>query len=227
MTQNGRFSHAVTFLQSIDEELIHSYFVDGSFSLRRFGRGEVVHFVGETCESLELILGGVIVIERTDEMGGISTVAVFRADDLLGGNLLFSTTARYPMTVTSRTESEVLVIRKDRLLRMFDENQDFLCQYLRYVSDHVMILGDRIRFVENTTIRNQVLRYLAKEAISQGESRITLPFSKKELAQRFGIQRTSLSRELARMRDDGLISFFGKQMELTTAGEKIAESMDV
>jgi CRP/FNR family transcriptional regulator, dissimilatory nitrate respiration regulator len=227
MMHLGRFPPTVTFLQSFDEDLIHTYFVDGSFSLRRFGRGEVVHFVGETCESLELILGGVIVIERTDELGGISTVAVFREDDLLGGNLLFSTTARYPMTVTSRTESEVLVIRKDRLLRMFEENQDFLCQYLRYVSDHVMILGDRIRFVENTTIRNQVLRYLASEAKSQGRSRITLPISKKELAQRFGIQRTSLSRELARMRDDGLINFYGKQIELTLAGEKIVESMAV
>lgn len=59
----------------------------------------------------------------------------------------------------------------------------------------------------NKTIRECILNYLSYESKLQNSNQIQLSISKKELADRIGVQRTSLSRELSKMRDEGIIDY--------------------
>lgn len=148
-----------------------------------------------------------MVIERIDESGNLMTIAEFLGGDVLGGNLMFSKNPYYPMTVTAKEATLILEINKDRLFRLFSDNHEFLSSYLEYVSDHTVILGDRIKHYVNRTIRESIISYLNFESKKQNSSIIKLSMTKKALAERIGVQRTSLSRELAKMREDGLIEF--------------------
>lgn len=91
--------------------------------------------------------------------------------------------------------------------KLFSDNHEFLRSYLEYVSDHTVILGDRIKHYVNRTIRESIISYLNYECKKQNSTTIKLSMTKKALAERIGVQRTSLSRELAKMREDGLIEF--------------------
>ena len=51
------------------------------------------------------------------------------------------------------------------------------------------------------------MAYLEYESKIQNSNQIKLEITKKELAERIGVQRTSLSRELAKMRNEGLVTF--------------------
>ena len=79
--------------------------------------------------------------------------------------------------------------------------------YLEFTSDRAFILGDKIKHYINKTIRESIMNYLNYESKIQNSNRIKLNTTKKSLAEKIGVQRTSLSRELAKMRDDGLILF--------------------
>ncbi len=57
------------------------------------------------------------------------------------------------------------------------------------------------------TIRQCIIDFLMYESFSQNSRTIKLGYTKKELAEKFGIQRPSLSRELNKMRKDGLIEY--------------------
>ena len=59
----------------------------------------------------------------------------------------------------------------------------------------------------NRTIRESIISYLDYERKNQNSNIIKLNMTKKALAERIGVQRTSLSRELAKMREDGLIEY--------------------
>ena len=148
-----------------------------------------------------------MVIERIDETGNLMTIAEFFSGDVLGGNLMFSKNPYYPMTVTAKEATLILEINKDRLFSLFSDNHEFLKSYLEYVSDHTVILGDRIKHYVNRTIRESIISYLDYECKKQNSNIIKLSMTKKALAERIGVQRTSLSRELAKMREDGLIEF--------------------
>lgn len=155
-----------------------------------------------------------MVVERIDESGNLMVIAEFLGEEILGGNLLFSKNPHYPMTITAKQPTVILELCKDRLFELFSDNHDFLKRYLEFVSDHAAILGDRIKHYVNKTIRESVMSYLDYEQKKQNSNHITLSITKKALAEKIGIQRTSLSRELAKMRNDGLIMYDAESIEL-------------
>ena len=197
----------IDLIKSIKPQEIDSYLTEGSCKITQYGKNNIVHFVGEVCSKLEIILSGKVVIERIDESGNLMTIADFYSGDVLGGNLMFSKNPYYPMTVTAKDATLILEINKTRLFQLFSDNHDFLKSYLEYVSDHTVILGDRIKHYVNRTIRESIISYLDYERKKQNSNIIKLSMTKKALAERIGVQRTSLSRELAKMREDGLIEF--------------------
>lgn len=197
----------IDLIESISPEEIEVFLNEGSFKTVEYHKNNIVHYVGEECSTLEIILSGKVVIERIDESGNLMTIAEFFSGDILGGNLMFSKKPYYPMTVTAKEPTVILEINKNRLFKLFSDNHDFLEHYLEYVADHTVILGDRIKHYVNRTIRESITSYLDYEHKKQNSNTINLNMSKKALAERIGVQRTSLSRELAKMRQEGLIEF--------------------
>ena len=201
-------------LKSLSKEQISAYLIDGSFKIAAYGKNSVIHFEGEICSKLDIILSGKVVVERIDQSGGLMTVAEFYGNDILGGNLLFSKNPHYPMTITAQQPAVILEINKERLFQLFSDNHQFLRTYLELVSDHAFILGDKIKHYVNRTIRESIINFLKYESKMQNTNRIKLNMTKKALAEKIGIQRTSLSRELAKMRNDGLIVYDSQSIEL-------------
>lgn len=204
----------IDLIKTISTEEIIFSLNEGSFKINEYGKNNVVHFVGEICSKFEIILLGEVVIERIDEAGNLMVIAEFFSGDVLGGNLMFSKNPHYPMTVTTKQPTVILQIDKSRLFQLFSDNHDFLKCYLEYVADHTVILGDKIKHYVNQTIRESVMSYLDYELKRQNCKKIKLNITKTALAEKIGVQRTSLSRELAKMRDDGLIKFNFDSIEL-------------
>ena len=196
-----------TLMKSLSYENIESYLNSGKFRVVSYKKNSVVHIENEHCLKLEVILSGKVVVDRIDASGKLLTISEFHSDDILGGNLLFSKNPYYPMTVTTQLPSEILQINRELLFELISKNPVFLRTYLEFISDHAYILGDKIKRYVNKTIRESIMSYLSYECKEQNSSKIKLSITKKALAEKIGIQRTSLSRELAKMKKDGLIDF--------------------
>lgn len=199
----------VHFIQSISLEDRTRYLNDGSFIISEHKKNNVVHLEGESCFQLEIILSGIVVIDRIDEEGNLMTITEFSRGEIIGGNLIFSNNPVYPLTATAKEQTIILAITKERMFQLCSTHTEFLQSYLEYVSDHAVILSERIKHYVNRTIRESVMSYLLNEQKKQATNKIKLGMTKKALAERIGVQRTSLSRELAKMQADGLIAVEG------------------
>ena len=175
--------------------------------LKKYAQGEIVHFDGDCCSSIDVILNGQVVIERIDEAGNLMRITEFYPDDVLGGNLLFSKNPCYPMMVTAKPEVTLLSITKNLVFDFCTANKDFLKVYLEYISDHSLLLGDKLKHYVNRSIRESITAYLKSEYKVQKSLTLQLRLTKKELADRIGVQRTSLSRELQKMKNEGLVEY--------------------
>ena len=63
--------------KSLASEEIIFYISEGSFRITTYCKNNIVHFVGETCSKLEIILAGKVAVERIDESGNLMTIAEF------------------------------------------------------------------------------------------------------------------------------------------------------
>ncbi len=197
----------IDLMKSFNTNQLESLLQAKGNKVKSYEKNNIVHSVGDICENLEIILSGEVVVERIDESGKLMTIAEFFDGDILGGNLLFSKNPYYPMTVTAKKTTIILEISKKQLFDLFASSLDFLKSYLAYISDHSVILGDRIKHYVNRTIRECIISYLDYESKKQESITVKLGITKKALAERIGVQRTSLSRELAKMKAEGLIEF--------------------
>lgn len=196
-----------SLLNTLSNDEIKSHLECGDFKVVRYEKNSVVHLEGEECTKFELILSGKIVVDHISESGDLLTISDFIGGDTLGGNIIFSSNPYYPLTVATRSASVIMEIHKDVVFELCSQNPAFLRSFLQHVSDHSFILGSRIKYYAKKNIRESVLNYLQLEQQRQRTNMIHLNMTKKALAEKIGVQRTSLSRELAKMRDDGIILF--------------------
>ncbi len=163
---------------------------------------------------MDIILFGQVSIQKVDENGNILKINDFSAREILGANLIFSSRNCYPMTVVSASNTVVLHIHKEVILQLCQNNISFMSGLIKTISDRTLILTDKINAISLKTIRQRVIDFLKYEYHMQNDHVIRLNISKKELAERLGIQRSSLSRELNKMRRDGLLEYNARTIKL-------------
>jgi len=152
-------------------------------------------------------LKGIVSVQSTDEKGNYISISDFTIGSELGGNLLFSHKNFYPMMVLAKTEVTLIHLKKDLVLSLCQSNTTFLSKFLHSISDKTLILTDKIKTLSLKSIRQCIIDFLMYESYVQKSNIIKLEVTKKDLAEKFGVQRSSLSRELNKMRKDGLIEY--------------------
>ncbi|WZL72369.1 Crp/Fnr family transcriptional regulator [Clostridiaceae bacterium 35-E11] len=204
------YLHVLKLTGLFDEfssEELSTLFEIYSYNLSHYKKGSIIHFENEICSSWDIVLKGEVIIQKIDKKGNVLTVTEFGMGDNLGGNLLFSKFPYYPMSVLAKTDTAILHINKDFVLQLCQNSKQFLLQFLTCISDKTAILTNKIKSISMKSIRESIIDFLNYEYYSQKSTRIKLHMTKKELAERLGIQRTSLSRELNKMKKDGLVDY--------------------
>ncbi|MGV8982921.1 Crp/Fnr family transcriptional regulator [Clostridium sp.] len=186
---------------------IDHLFTKDLYEIRSHKKNSIIYFQNEKCTRFDIILKGTILVQEIDSKGNALTISDFSVGDVLGGNLLFSHKNFYPMMVLAKTDAVILHIKKDLILNLCQNNTIFLNNFLESLSDKTLILTDKIKSLSMKTIRQCIIDFLIYESYAQNSNKVKLEHTKKELAEKFGIQRPSLSRELNKMRRDGLINY--------------------
>lgn len=177
------------------------------YEIKRYNKGQIIHLQNEVCHAIDVILDGYISIQKIDEDGNLLTVHVLFATNIIGASLIFSSKNTYPMTVVAESDTVVLHMYKELILELSQNNVDFMVRMIEAISDRTLILTDKINVISLKTIRQRIIEFLKYEYHIQKNNTIKLNASKKDLAEMLGMQRTSLSRELNKMRQDGLLEY--------------------
>jgi CRP-like cAMP-binding protein len=168
----------------------------------------------EVANNMDIILKGEVAVQNIDEDGKVLTVNVFTSMDVIAANLLFSTKNYYPMTVIAKSSVKIMHMHREHVLNLLKCNDKFMQNYITMLSDRTVTLTDKIQAISLKSIRQRLIEFIRYEYHLQKSLIIELNISKKNLAQRFGIERSSLSRELNKMRSDGLVVYDSKTITI-------------
>lgn len=190
-----------------DEKSIIEIFKGLNYKIVEYEDEDVIFLENEECRNLSLILKGGVRIQKIDSLGRVLTVAEFYAFDIFGENLIFGNKDKYPMTVVSNGISIILHIDKQSVIKLCLENQKFHLEFLKTISNKAIVLSTKLKEVTLKTIRQRICEYLLWQYSIQKSNTIFIKMSKKEWADKIGVQRPSLSRELIKMKEENLIDY--------------------
>ena len=211
----------IPLFENVPSEDLKRIFSDPDIRETPFRRGEILARQGETCNRLILLLSGSVKGEMFDPSDHMVKVEDIYAPNPLAILFLFGCENRFPVQITAREDTKALVIPKRSILTMLQMNSHILENYLNISADFAGKLSRKLHFMSFRTIRQKLAMYLLERTKTIGAETVILDRTKTALAAYFGVSRQSLERELANMRDDGLIRIDNKKIELINKNELI------
>jgi len=72
----------------------------------------------------------------------------------------------------------------------------------------------KLGHISKRSTREKLMSYLSEQAERQNSASFSIPFNRQQLADFLSVDRSAMSNELCKMRDDGLIEFEKNQFRL-------------
>ncbi len=161
----------------------------------------------ETSKYIGVVLEGKILVKAYTLGGRDFTINTLESGMIFGDVLLFGKLGNtYPGNLTTKGVTKLAVI-PNKLVMEYIKNEVFLQNFLQVLSDKVYMVNLKNKLLSQDSIRDKIIYYLAEEKRHQHTDVIKLNMTKEELANHLFIPRPSLSRELIKMREEGLINF--------------------
>lgn len=166
-----------------------------------------------------LIVSGSVEVRHYDDQGSIFTVDVLEAGDLFGEITAFVVPASWPATVVTATSCEVLflpihIMVKPAASHDSSVSMRILENLLRIVAGKALNLRSRINILTKQGMRQRIAVFLLQRSRQAGELTFVLSLNREGMARFLNVSRPSMSRELGRMQDEGLIRFDRNQFTI-------------
>lgn len=189
-----------------------------SGKLQHYEKNEIVFMSGESINSFGIVLAGQVQIVQEDFYGNRSILANIGVSNLFGESFACAGIKNLPVSVIATAESDLLFIDCQRLATPCVNSCAFhsqLIQNMLHITAMKNIsLMQKIEFVTKRTTREKLLAYLSSEAQKAGSSCFSIPFNRQELADYLSVDRSAMSAELGKLRDEGILKFHKNHFEL-------------
>ncbi|MDD7795104.1 Crp/Fnr family transcriptional regulator [Clostridium sp. 'White wine YQ'] len=205
---------ACKLFKSFSEEELNSLATSKEAFLKSYSSEDILFMEGEECNHLSVVAEGTIEIVKLDSEGNILIVSTLEKGNVFGENLLFGDMHFYPMSVVCKNSAKVFHIRKSYVATLLQRNYEFLLIFLKVLSNKAMALSSKLKQVSMKSLRQMICDYILDIYNKEKSLDICLNMSKKEWADKLGVQRPSLSRELMNMKKDGLIDYDRKNIKI-------------
>ncbi|MCR5240534.1 MAG: Crp/Fnr family transcriptional regulator [Prevotella sp.] len=176
-------------------------------------KSDFLFVAGEDCLQANILIDGEVVANLEGTSDRYIRMSTFHAGDMFAPAFLFAQNRRYPVTVQATTNTKVLRILSADFERLLELDSRLYKNFTVILSNLIAGLTKKVGMLLSS-VRDKIIFFLKEQQRLQKSNTITLPMSRQELADYFGIQKYSLQRALNELQESGAIRIDGKIIEL-------------
>lgn len=169
-------------------------------------------------KEIGIVVAGTIAVTKETPLGERIVLNKVPAGGIFGEVAALSASQLSPATIYALGKCTVLFMLPDRILtpcrKACPWHQQLTANLIHLVADKALYLNRKIDYLTIKSMRGKLCTYLYERYQKVESVQFTLPYNRNELAEFLNVSRPSMSRELGRMRDEGLLAFQGDAFEL-------------
>ena len=197
----------ITLMLSCLEARSHSY-----------RKGQYVLRQGEHLSDILILVNGCLHIQKDDYWGNRSILAQIDVGEIFGEAYVAPESGVLLNDVVATEDSTVFFFDAKRVITTCSSACRFhtlVVQNLFFaISEKNKSLVQKLDHISRRTTREKLISYLSAEARRQDSASITIPYHRQQLADFLSVDRSAMSNELCKMRDEGLIVFKKNRFQL-------------
>ena len=193
-----------------DDEIVSMLSCLGA-RLHTYKKGEYVLRQGERLNDILVLVEGNLHIQKDDYWGNRSILGQISIGEMFGEAYVAPESGALMNDVIATADSAIIFFDVKRVLTTCPSACRFhstVVQNMFFaVSDKNRKLVQKLGHLSKRSTREKLISYLSEEAKKQNSSYFTIPFNRQQLADFLSVDRSAMSNELCKMRDDGLLEF--------------------
>lgn len=186
--------------------------------LGEYKKGEYVFQQGTRIRSITILVKGSLHVQNDDYWGNRTIVNHVEVGEMFGEAYIAPESGPLLNDVVAVEDSAVIFFDAARVMTVCSSACRFhsmVVQNLFYsISEKNRRLIQKIGHMSKRTTKEKLISYLSEEAKRQNSSSFTIPFNRQQLADFLSVDRSAMSNELCKMRDEGLLRFNRNWFEL-------------
>ncbi|HHT97322.1 MAG TPA: Crp/Fnr family transcriptional regulator [Clostridiales bacterium] len=193
--------------------------------LKNYDKDEYLFLTGDKINNIGIVVEGIVEIIKESLAGDRHIIAFLEASDMFAEGIVSTINKISPVTARVQANSKVLWIPYDKIIRACGNVCDF---HLILIQNMITILGEKnvilnkkIELLTLKGMRAKIAKHLLNESYDKGKQTFQIVLNRLELADYLNVSRTSMCRELSRMKEDGVIDYYGKSFKILKEEELI------
>ena len=178
---------------------------------KEFPKDAFVLRAGDTAESIGLVLTGSVLVLQEDVWGNRNILSKAGPGQTFAAAFACAPGARLNASVLAETPVTAMFLNVKRILNVCPSacvhHNRIIRNLLGELAEKNLRFSEKLAHMGQRTTRSKLMSYLSAEAQRLGRTEFDIPFSRQQLADYLGVERSGLSLELGKMRDEGLLDF--------------------
>ena len=187
-------------------------------TVHAYEKDEIIYSRGRVVTAIGVVLSGSVRIENDDVWGNRSVLNVVGQGGIFAEAYACVPNEPLMVKVAANDDCEILFLS---MAKVFEADGNTCPFHSKFLQDLVVVcakknleLSHRIFHTSPKTVRGRLMSYFSQQVSLRGSDRITIPFDRQQLADYLGVDRSALSKELGKMKREGLLDYRKNQFEL-------------
>ena len=176
-----------------------------------YKKGEYIFSQGQRINEIVVLLKGNLHIQNDDYWGNRSILGQIAVGEMFGEAYATPDSGPILNDVVAVEDSSVVFFDVNRIITTCSSACRFHSMVVQNmffsISEKNRKLVQKMGHISKRSTREKLISYLSLEAKKQNSSSFTIPFNRQQLADFLSVDRSAMSNELCKMRDEGLIEF--------------------
>lgn len=186
--------------------------------VKSYDEEEYIFFAGDVINYIGVVLSGRAQILKESLAGNKHIISVLDASDMFAEGVVCTETRISPVTVQAMEPLKALFIPYEKIIKNCGQACDY---HITLIQNMMVILGEKnvtlnwkLELLTLKGMREKLASYLLKASMDNKSNTFQIPLNRTELADFLNVSRTSMCRELTRMKEDGLIDLYGRSFRI-------------
>lgn len=176
-----------------------------------YKKDEYIAIAGDKFESVGILLTGEAAIIKENVEGNRIVMAILQPGDMFGEMVVFSSNSIWPSTVVAQQDCKVFFLSKNKIIgqceRICPWHRTLILNMLKTVSERALTLNKKVEYLTIKSMRGKISVFLLDQYKKTGKTTFVLPMNRNDMADFLNVSRPSMSREMSRMKDEGIIDY--------------------
>ena len=202
----------------VSDDEISSMFTCLNARLCKYRKGEYVLREGEHLSDIIILVEGALHIQKDDYWGNRSILGRISVGEIFGEAYVAPESGAVLNDVVAIADSVVIFFDVKHIITTCSSACHFHATVVQNmfftISEKNRTLVQKLGHIAKRSTRAKLISYLSEEAKRQNSASFVIPFNRQQLADYLSVDRSAMSNELCKMRDEGLLSFEKNQFTL-------------